>query len=163
MTEETKDKIEEYWSMLQCEAGYSDCTAIKFRGFVNRYFEKYDEITPQNIEACVSMWSSTDEKRRAKRALTIYYEWSTSGTIPKKLKKYKTYRPRCKKDCIHNHMGRCTYPNDEDAIKLRPTGCIFFEKAVERKQKKYAQISESGQEIIYRDSHSVMYGGRCDS
>ncbi len=159
MTEETKDKIEEYWSMLQCEAGYSDCTAIKFRGFVNRYFEKYDEITPQDIETCVSMWSSTDEeKRRAKRALIIYYEWITSGTVPKKLKKYKIYRPKCSRDCVHMYLATCTYVDDNAVDRLVPSCCEFYEKRREKKRFEKTLIGESGQTIKYKDSHSVMYG-----
>ncbi len=175
MAEETESKIEEFWSVLLCQAGFSDVTADTYKRLVVHYYKKYDEIEPQKIEEFAFKRTSVDkERKRIKRALQLFYDWTTSGKIPEKdTKRYqkktvsrKSYRPRCKQNCVHNHIGRCTYPNDENAEFIIPTRCIFFENENEdgrEHEKRRIQVGDNGLKIVYRDSHSVMYGGRIDS
>lgn len=169
MTEEIKNKIEEFWSTLLCQAGFSENTAGRYKRIVKQYYKSNDDIDAQKIEAFIieKSYTSPDEKRRSRRALQMYYEWLTSETTPTKdtrRHKYKTYRPRCKRECIHNHLGRCTYPDDEKAAYIIPSRCVFFENEDDIWcEKRRLQKSDTGLEIVYRDSHSVMYGGRIDS
>lgn len=171
MTEEIENKIEEFWSTLLCQSGFSENTAYRYKSIIKQYYKNNDDIDAQKIEVFVnekSYVAKPDESRRVKRAMNLYYEWITSEAIPKKdtrghKENTKRYRPRCKRECVHNHIGRCSYPDDEKAAYIIPTRCTFFEKEDGRwHEKKRVQVSDAGLEIVYRDSHSLMYGGRID-
>ena len=100
------------------------------------------------------------------KVVTRYIKWLRDGIQPVKERGHSAgiKRPLCKMNCKHvGVLGRCEYKlGVELERRLVPKNCRFREPmkiaGVSKKEKVEMPLSEEGYEVIYRDSHSIMYG-----
>ena len=158
MTDEIKAKIEEFENVL-LNNKFSTNTAYKYKSQIRTFYKFYDDISSENIDT----YSSDPKVKQAEKRRPIMYmfkEWLENGIIPDRQREPKGYcRPMCNRNCEYSENCRCTYREGEKLYeRIKPETCTHFKIYISHNLRKKDKVSENGRKIIYKDSHSIMYG-----
>ena len=160
-----KYKLDEYLDIMR-RSGYAE-TVVKYDRLA---IEKLIRFSPElNLEKFDEMLKETYVKtyrRATMRAARKFVLWVKEGLIPVKDKEHviELERPWRTRWCVYEDEHRhCTY---KKGVKLKERltmkDCKHFKPmpivgACEEPESEMP-LSEEGYEVIYRDSHSIMYG-----
>lgn len=163
-----KTKVETYVKELMA-AGRCKETARRHETILTRFFEKYEKLTPENIEDALDTIFVEDHRKnhvRPKSVLTLYERWLAGGEVQATGAKKNAgfYRPaNCARDCVHAYMGKCLYDSSiffEGHIGGK--NCDAFEiyqsfAEIENEKRNQKRDWLSGKMVDYADSHSMRY------
>ncbi len=160
MTDEIKEKIEEYKDVLLNQQ-FTHYTVKAYMAIVRDLYKSYDDITPENIKLyCCG--KDMKNSRQKHRVLYKFKRWLDDGIIPIKEKgkdRSGEYRPECKRDCEYSRNCMCTYREGVPLFeRIKPQNCSYYKAYVPRNLKRKNKYGENGCKIIYKDAHSIMYG-----